>query len=117
VSADEDDDDGLADEDDEGLAAERTSLAWGRTSLALLACGAAVLRGVPAGRGVDARPGVGAVIVALAAATWVHSLWNEHRRRTAIAGRDPAAEASSLRSMARSTGLVAVVAFALASVG
>lgn len=114
------DDDGLADEPglgggDQSLAAERTSLAWDRTSLSLLACGAAVVKGVPVVEGVEARPGIGLAIVALASLTWVASLHNERRRRTAIARGDLAAEASSLRYMARSTALVAVFAFVLAA--
>lgn len=114
--------DGLADEPelaavDGSLAAERTSLAWDRTSLSLLACGAAVIKGVPVGEGVEARPGVGVAIVALAAATWLLNLRNEHSRRSAIGRGDLAAEASSLRRMAVSTTLVAVVALVLATAG
>lgn len=116
------DDDGLADEPglaggDESLAAERTSLAWDRTSLSLLACGAAVIKGVPVVEGVEARPGIGLAIVALAALTWLLNLRNEHRRRAAIAHGDLAAEASSLRRMATTTALVATAAFALAATG
>ena len=114
------DDDGLADEPelaggDASLAAERTSLAWDRTSLSLLACGAALIKGLPAVEGVEARPGVGVVIIALAAATWVASLLNERQRRAAITRGDLAAEASSLFRMAASTALVGAFAFLLAA--
>lgn len=102
---------------DDGLAAERTSLAWGRTSLALLGCGAAVLRGVPAGAGVEASPGAGAAIVALAGVLWVQSLWNDHRRRSAAAAGDPAVREATVRSMARATALVAAASFALVVIG
>ena len=116
------DDDGLDDEGavaggDESLAAERTSLAWDRTSLSLLACGAVVIKGVPVGEGVEARPGVGAAIVALAGVSWLLGLWNENRRRAAIARGDLVAEVSSLRRMAGSTALVAAVAFVLGAFG
>lgn len=53
---------------DKGLAPERTSLAWDRSSLSLLACGAAVLKGVPNLPHPSGRPIVGGVILALAAA-------------------------------------------------
>jgi putative membrane protein len=53
-----------------GLAAERTALAWDRSSLALLACGAAVVRGAPSVTGNPGRPWAGVVILALGLATW-----------------------------------------------
>ena len=58
------------DEPDAGFAAERTDLAWNRSGLALLACGAAVLKGLPSA-GLSARHIVGAVILVLGGFTWV----------------------------------------------
>lgn len=105
------------DEERESLAAERTALAWGRTSLALLGCGAAAIKGIPSVTGRGARPVAGGVIVALAAACWLQSLWNEHRRRVALARGDLAAEMSSLRGVAMTTGLIGLVGFGVALVG
>ncbi|HET7486357.1 MAG TPA: DUF202 domain-containing protein [Acidimicrobiales bacterium] len=99
---------------EESLAAERTSLAWNRTSLALLACGAAVLKGLPAEARRHPRPLIGLAIVALALAAWMASLWTERRRRAAIANGDLAAEASSIAVAAGSTAAIGVVAFLLA---
>ena len=105
------------DEEREGLAAERTSLAWSRMSLALLAAGAAVIRGVPSGTGRGARPLAGSVIVALAATLWLISVWNEHLRRRAIAKGDLTAEPAWLRRTAMTSTTIGVAAFALALVG
>ena len=98
------------DEERESLAAERTSLAWGRTSLALLACGAAVIKGVPTVTERAGRP-------LAAASLWVHSLWNERRRRIAITRGDRTAEASWLRGTATTTVLVGLLAFMVTLVG
>jgi uncharacterized membrane protein YidH (DUF202 family) len=104
-------------EERESLAAERTSLAWGRTSLALLACGAAVIKGVPTVTERAGRPLAGAIIVVLAATLWVHGLWNERRRRIAITRGDRTAEASWLRGTATTTVLVGLLAFMVTLVG
>lgn len=101
----------------DGLAPERTSLAWGRMSLALLAAGAAVIKGVPTVSGRGARPLAGSIIVALAAAGWLHSVWNEHRRRRAIAEGELAVQPSRLRSAAITSTAMGAVAFAVALVG
>jgi uncharacterized membrane protein YidH (DUF202 family) len=64
-----------------GLAAERTDLAWSRSSLSLLACGAAIVRGigrVPLTRGNTA---VGVCVLSLGAATWVLGGWHALRSR------------------------------------
>ena len=101
-------------DDDDSLAAERTSLAWGRTGLALLACGAAVLKGIPDVTGRGERPGAGTAIVVTAAALWLQSLWNERRRRAAIARGEVVAGAGSMRSVAATTGVIGSVAFLVA---
>lgn len=97
------------------LAAERTSLSWNRTSLAMLACGAAVVKGLPASAAREARPAVGAVIVVLAVATWLQAAWTERRRRAGIARGDLAAEPSALRAAALSAMAVGAVALGLAA--
>jgi len=56
---------------DTGLAAERTELAWGRSSLALFACGAAIARGIPRVTGNQGRPLLGALILALGGMAWL----------------------------------------------
>ncbi|MGQ0521781.1 MAG: DUF202 domain-containing protein [Actinomycetota bacterium] len=96
-------------------AVERTSLAWDRTSLALLACGALVVRGLPPEVGRHGRPGVGAVIVVLAVASWLVSVWSGRRRRRS--GGAAAGAAVPIRGMALSTALIGVAAFVLAAVG
>ncbi len=66
----------LADVDsdrDRGLAAERTDLAWGRSTLALFACGAAVAKGVP-NITDGSRPGAGIVMLLLGGAVWLAGL-------------------------------------------
>jgi uncharacterized membrane protein YidH (DUF202 family) len=64
---------------DPGLASERTDLAWNRSGLALLACGAAVVRGFPPA-GLSARHVVGAVILVLGGFTWALGAWQARRR-------------------------------------
>lgn len=94
-------------------AVERTTLAWDRTSLALLACGALVIRGLPPEVGRPGRPGEGAVIVLLAAASWLVSVWSGHRRR----GEPATGAGASIRGVALSTALIGVAAFVLAALG
>ncbi len=100
-----------------GLAAERTSLAWGRMSLALLASGAALIKGIPSVTGREARPLAGTIIVALAAGGWLRSVWNERRRRRAITRGELAIDPSWLRGTALTSCLIGVVAFAIALAG
>ena len=72
-------------DDGDGLAEERTTLAWSRSSLALLACGAAVLKGVPRLPDPGGRPLVGGVIVALATVAAIVGSWEERARRHSVA--------------------------------
>lgn len=70
-----------ADSRDPGLAAERTDLAWDRSGLSLIACGAVVIRGLantPVARGHLA---VGACIVALGVVAWGLGSWRLARVR------------------------------------
>jgi uncharacterized membrane protein YidH (DUF202 family) len=71
-----------ADSRDPGLAAERTDLAWNRSGLSLLACGAVVIRGIARPPLTAGRVAVGLVILALGAFTWALGSWRVHRSRT-----------------------------------
>lgn len=79
-----------------GLAAERTELAWGRSALALLGCGAAVARGAPQVTGNLGRPAVGIALLALAGLVWLsgvpyardRALATRQRRRQPALARD-----------------------------
>jgi putative membrane protein len=65
---------------DPSLAGERTDLAWNRSGLALLACGAAVARGLGIGEPVPERLAVGVTILVLGAVTWALGAWQARRR-------------------------------------
>ncbi len=81
-------------ERDEGLAAERTELAWGRSTLALLACGAAMVKGLPKVTGSAAHPIAGALLLGFGGLIWLLGLpyarararaMREHQRHVATA--------------------------------
>ena len=95
-----------------GLAAERTDLAWNRSALALLACGAAVLKGFPPA-GLSARHVVGAVILVLGGLTWVLGAYAA-RRRSSSATRT-AAIRQDLLPVALGTSVVGAAIFVLAA--
>jgi uncharacterized membrane protein YidH (DUF202 family) len=93
--------------------AERTDLAWNRSGLALLACGAAVLKGL-------ARPGlpprnvaVGVCILALGAVTWALGAW--HAERLTRRAQRPTAFADLL-PITCGVALVGVGAFVIATI-
>ncbi len=73
------------DEEEDGLAAERTELAWGRSSLSLMVCGVAVARGVSRISGQASHPFVGAVVLVFGALAWGAGL--PYARTRAIAAR------------------------------
>ena len=58
-------------ERDAGLAAERTELAWGRSSLALMACGAAIAKGIPKMTGGLGHPVAGGLLLGVGAFAWL----------------------------------------------
>jgi uncharacterized membrane protein YidH (DUF202 family) len=70
-----------ADARDPGLAAERTDLAWDRSGLSLLACGALILRGL----GQESRPtsnvALGTLVLALGVLTWLLGTWHTTHAR------------------------------------
>jgi uncharacterized membrane protein YidH (DUF202 family) len=93
--------------------AERTDLAWNRSGLALLACGAVVLRGLT-------RPGLpkrevaaGVVILFLGTLTWALGAWHAHR--TLRRGGRPTVIADLL-PISCGVALVGVGAFVVAAV-
>ena len=65
---------------DRGMAAERTDLAWNRSGLALLACGAFILRGI-AGSDIPARYGAGLAVLSLGLAASLLGYWRGRRAR------------------------------------
>ena len=73
------------DEEEDGLAAERTELAWGRSSLSLMVCGVAVARGISKSADPSARPLIGGIVLVLGALAWGAGL--PYARTRAIAGR------------------------------
>ena len=100
----------------DGLAAERTTLAWNRSSLALFACGAAVFKGVPQLPQPGGRPLVGGVIVVLAVIAAVAVGWEERSRRRAVAAGDGVIDGSVVRRVAYANGLIGLAALVLAAV-
>lgn len=97
---------------DPGLAAERTDLAWNRSGLALLACGAVVAKGMTVGDPVPARAAAGTVILVLGGIVWALGWWQARRRSRPGASRQIAAP-RDLLPVALGTAAVGFVAFAL----
>jgi uncharacterized membrane protein YidH (DUF202 family) len=102
-------------DDNDGLAEERTTLAWSRSSLALLACGAAVLKGVPRRPDPDGRPLVGGIIVALAAVAALVGTWEERARLRSVASGVGAIDRRVVRRVAFANGIIGLAALALAT--
>ncbi len=65
---------------DRGLAAERTELAWGRSALAVLACGAALVKGIPGSGAPEGQPLLGVVVLTGGGLIWLAGLPLAHRR-------------------------------------
>ena len=98
---------------DPGLASERTDLAWNRSGLSLLACGAAVIRGFPPA-GFSARHVVGAVILVLGGFTWAMGAYEARRRSRPGLARSVATRGDLLPVVLGTTG-VGIAAFVLAA--
>jgi uncharacterized membrane protein YidH (DUF202 family) len=105
----------LADEEpvDEGLAAERTELAWSRSGLAMMACGVVVARGLPTIDAVPRRPVVGVTILGLGAVAWALGLYAARRRRAAPGTPRPVARWRDLAPVAVGSTVIGVAAFFL----
>ena len=95
-----------------GLAAERTDLAWNRSGLALLGCGAAVARGFTIGHPTPGRIGVGVAILVLGGLTWMLGAWQARRRAGAGLAR-VVARPRDLFPVAAGTAAVGIAAFLL----
>jgi uncharacterized membrane protein YidH (DUF202 family) len=94
-------------------AAARTSLAWRRSGLSLVACGFVIARGF--GRlDVTSRPLVGMVVVAIGAGLWAMANVESRRRARAVQGSNPAATRRELAVFAGATALAGVITFILA---
>jgi uncharacterized membrane protein YidH (DUF202 family) len=101
--------------DGDGMAEERTTLAWSRSSLALLACGAAVLKGVPRLPDPGGRPLVGGVIVTLAAVAALVGSWEERARVRSVASGTGAIDPRVVRRVAYANGVLGLAALVLAA--
>jgi uncharacterized membrane protein YidH (DUF202 family) len=95
---------------DPALAAERTDLAWNRSALSLLACGALVLRGYGRSPRISASLTAGACILALGSIVVALGLWRAHRR--ARRGPRPAV-AADLLPLSVGVAIVGAGAFVL----
>ena len=93
--------------------AERTDLAWNRSGLALLVCGAVVLRGLTQPGLPRREVAAGIVILFLGALTWTLGAWHAHR--TLGRGERPTVIADLL-PISCGVALVGVGAFVVAAV-
>lgn len=100
-------------EDEEGLAAERTDLAWGRSGLAVMACGVAIARGLPGVGRQDPRPVVGAVVLVMAGVVWMVAVYGSRKRQRAVGEWRPAAQLRDVGLIAIGTSAVGVAAIML----
>lgn len=91
----------------------RTALAWGRSTMSLFACGAAIAKGVPKVTG-HGRPLIGISMVVLGAIAWISSLPLARSRRSGHGPPHPAT-AAQLAPLAYGTAAVGLAAFVLAS--
>ncbi len=97
---------------DPGLAAERTDLAWNRSGLSLLACGAVVARGITVGEPVAGRAAAGTAILVLGGIVWALGWW-QARRRSRQGQARRVASPRDLLPVALGTAAVGFVAFVL----
>ena len=101
-------------ERDAGLAAERTELAWSRSALSLLGCGAAAVHGIP--NVTNGHPVTGAVLLGLGGLVWLAGV--PLARQRAAAGVNTsrrAARYAELAPVAFGTALVGIAALVLAA--
>ena len=96
-----------------GLAAERTDLAWNRSGLSLLVCGAVIVRGLGRAPYPPAHVVVGVCVLLLGGLTWFLGAWYTRQRRTRSAQRTTTAD---LAPVAVGVAFVGVAAFVLSAV-
>ena len=102
---------------DRGLAAERTTLAWRRNGVSLIAAGLAIVRGIPApSRGIDGRPVLGLGVLALGVLTFAVGARQAARRARHLDAGRPAADLADLWPVTAATTLVALAAVAISLV-
>jgi uncharacterized membrane protein YidH (DUF202 family) len=101
----------LVDDVDEGLAAERTELAWGRSLLSLFACGAAIAKGVPHVDGGEGRPVLGVIVLGIATVVWLSGM---PLRRIEERSHQPVAARWPIALVAGGTAVVGIAAVLLA---
>ena len=96
-----------------GLAAERTDLAWHRSGLSIVGCGAVILRGI--GRSPLPTPNVavGVYVLVLGAATSFLGVWHSRRMRHRRGRRSTTRD---LAPIAFGVACVGVAAFIVAAV-
>lgn len=94
--------------DDPGLAADRTTLAWRRSGISVVAIGLAVGRGIPTIDGVPGRPVVGLVIVGLGAVSFLVSSVQAGRRAVHLGTRRPVARLHDLWPVTAATLATAI---------
>lgn len=99
-------------ERDPGLAAERTQLAWGRSTLALFGCGAAIAKGLPNVTGMPGRPYAGLALCAFGAVAWLsgvpYARARAHPERVRPVARRRAIAALALGTVAVGIGAVLI---------
>lgn len=97
-----------------GLAAERTTLAWRRNGISIVAAGLAIAKGIPVGAGVDGRPVIGLAVLALGIATFAVGARQAARRAGHVGLGRPTVELADLWPVTAATALVAVAAAVMA---
>ena len=103
-------------ERDPGLAAERTTLAWQRTGISILAAGLAEIRGLPNRPELTGRPLVGVAIAGLGLLSFLVSSRQANRRARTVSGTTRrTVTRADLLPLAASTTLVALGALVLAA--
>jgi uncharacterized membrane protein YidH (DUF202 family) len=101
-------------ERDAGLAAERTELAWGRSTLALMACGAAIAKGLPKMTGSAGHPVAGMLILGFGGLVWLAGLpYARARARASHTGQRHRATAIELAPLAFGTAAVGIAGLAV----